>query len=80
MAFMDMQMPILDGCGAATAIRAYETASGDGAHLPIVALTANVFAEDSDRVMKAGMDAHLGKPIELPKLLALMVQIMEDKK
>ncbi len=79
MALMDMQMPIMDGCEAAGAIRDYEAQCGGKTHLPIVALTANVFAEDSDRVIRAGMDAHLGKPVELPKLLAMMVHWLEEK-
>lgn len=78
MALMDMQMPIMDGCEAAGAIRDYEAQCGGQTHLPIVALTANVFAEDSDRVIRAGMDAHLGKPVELPKLLAMMGHWLEE--
>lgn len=42
-------------------------------HLPIIALTANVFAEDSERALHAGMDAHMGKPVEVPQLLATMM-------
>ena len=42
-------------------------------HLPIIALTANVFAEDSERALHAGMDAHMGKPVEMPQLLATMM-------
>ena len=42
-------------------------------HLPIIALTANVFAEDSERALRAGMDAHMGKPVEVPQLLATMM-------
>lgn len=42
-------------------------------HLPIIALTANVFAEDNERALRAGMDAHMGKPVEVPRLLATMM-------
>lgn len=41
--------------------------------LPIIVLTANVFAEDSERALRAGMDAHMGKPVEVPRLLATMM-------
>ena len=41
--------------------------------LPIIALTANVFAEDSERALRAGMDAHMDKPVEVPRLLATMM-------
>ena len=41
--------------------------------LPIIALTANVFAEDSERALHAGMDDHMGKPVEVPQLLATMM-------
>ncbi len=42
-------------------------------HLPIIALTVNVFAEDSERALRAGMDVHMGKPVEVPRLLATMM-------
>ena len=42
-------------------------------HLPIIALTANVFAEDSERALHAGMDDHMGKPVEVPQHLATMM-------
>ncbi len=70
--FMDMQMPVMGGCEAASAIRKMEQEQQRGRAVPIVALTANVFAEDSDRALASGMNAHLGKPVELPKLLGMM--------
>ena len=56
---MDMQMPKLDGMAATRAIRALPE-RGD---TPIIALTANVFAEDRQRCLDAGMSGHLGKPV-----------------
>ena len=53
---MDMQMPICDGLSATRQIRATNTI------VPIIGLTANVFQEDIDACLNAGMDAHLGKP------------------
>ena len=59
---MDCQMPVMDGYEAAKRLRA----SGHG--LPILAMTANAFAEDVQKSMAAGMDGHLAKPIK-PELL-----------
>ena len=60
--FMDMRMPVMDGPAAARAIRA----TGDCT--PIVALTANAFAEDRKACLEAGMNDHLVKPLELEAL------------
>ena len=57
---MDIQMPIMDGLEAAQAIR---SAGFCPAELPIIALTANAFAEDIAACLKAGMQAHLTKPV-----------------
>jgi CheY-like chemotaxis protein len=60
--FMDMRMPGMDGPTAARALRAR------GDRTPIVALTANAFAEDRKACLEAGMDDHLVKPLELESL------------
>ncbi len=65
------------GYETAQAIRKLEKERGHGGHLPIIALTAKVFAEDADMATNAGMDAHLGKPVELQKILATLVQWTE---
>ncbi|MCI5856213.1 MAG: ATP-binding protein [Agathobacter sp.] len=78
-AFMDIQMPIMDGYETAQAIRKLERERDHGGHLPIIALTAKVFAEDADMATNAGMDAHLGKPVELQKILATLVQWTEKQ-
>ena len=62
----------MDGYEAAGRIRQYEKKL-KRKHLPIIALTANVFAEDSERALRAGMDAHMGKPVDVPRLLATMM-------
>lgn len=62
---MDLHMPELDGYGAAAAIRALPGARGK---LPIVACTANAFADDVARCRSAGMDGHLAKPFRLRQL------------
>jgi len=66
--FMDMRMPGMDGCAAARAIRAR------GDETPIVALTANAFAEDRRACLEAGMDDHLVKPLELEALRASLAR------
>jgi PAS domain S-box-containing protein len=65
---MDCQMPIMDGFTATRRIRERESREGLGIHLPIIALSANVMSEDRDNCMAAGMDAHLGKPLEPTQL------------
>jgi CheY-like chemotaxis protein len=59
---MDMQMPVLDGCDATREIRALKRP--DAKTVPIIAMTANVFKEDLDAVIGAGMNGHVGKPVE----------------
>jgi len=71
---MDLQMPVLDGCGAARAIRALNDPKL--ANLPILAMTANVFTEDKQHVMEAGMNGHLGKPIDINRLMAALWEIL----
>lgn len=68
---MDMQMPEMDGCEAARAIRALD--KPDAATVPIIAVTANAFAEDIDKTTKAGMNGHISKPIDV----ALLYQALE---
>jgi len=60
---MDVQMPELDGYGATRAIRAIGTERAKT--IPIVAMTANVFKEDMDKCLDAGMNDHLAKPIQV---------------
>jgi two-component system, sensor histidine kinase and response regulator len=65
---MDCQMPVMDGFTATRRIRELERQSGRGKRLPIIALTANVMTADRESCITAGMDAHLGKPIEPAQL------------
>ena len=60
---MDVQMPVMNGYEAARAIRALER--DDAKLIPIIAMTANAFAEDVKDAMDAGMDAHIAKPIDM---------------
>ena len=68
--FMDLQMPKMDGLEATRQIRALPTEHAK--KLPIVAMTANAFKEDVEKCHAAGMDDHLGKPLELDKMLVIM--------
>jgi len=64
---MDGMMPVMDGCDATREIRRRELASG-GQHLPIIALTANVFDEEQRRFLAAGVDDVLTKPVDVATL------------
>jgi signal transduction histidine kinase len=69
---MDCQMPAMDGFEATRKIRADERRRGL-ARTPVVALTASALAEDSERCLGAGMDAHLPKPFREDQLLSVLV-------
>ncbi|WP_320997581.1 hybrid sensor histidine kinase/response regulator [Enterocloster bolteae] len=67
---MDVRMPVMDGLEASRRIRALPRA--DAAAVPIIALTADAFTGDMEKTRQAGMNEHLGKPIELDKLYAVL--------
>lgn len=69
---MDIQMPVMDGYLSTRAIRALDRP--DAASVPIVALTANAFAEDVDRARQAGMNDHIAKPLDAPTLLRTLAR------
>lgn len=71
---MDMQMPVMDGCRAAEIIRQMDRP--DAAEVPILAVTANAFAEDIDRTTKAGMNDHISKPINFKVLTQTMQRLI----
>ena len=64
---MDIMMPAMDGYQATRAIRG--SGKKDAETIPIIAMTANAFAEDKRKTMEAGMDAHLSKPLNVPELM-----------
>jgi signal transduction histidine kinase/DNA-binding response OmpR family regulator len=70
---MDMQMPEMDGLEATRAIREREAHTGSG-HTPIIALTANAFAQDCAACLAAGMDDYLSKPFTLGQLHGTLVR------
>lgn len=71
---MDVQMPQMSGYEAAERIR--QITQPTGVHIPIIAMTANAFAEDRQNAINAGMDEHIAKPIDLEKLLATLAQFL----
>lgn len=73
---MDIQMPVMNGYEAAAAIRKLD--HPDLANIPIIALSANTFQDDIQKSKEAGMNAHLAKPLDIPKLLELIQQIMSE--
>ncbi len=67
---MDVQMPEIDGLQATRMIRALP--APQAARVPIIAMTANVFKEDIEECMAAGMNAHLGKPIAIEDVIDML--------
>ena len=78
MIFMDVQMPEMDGYEATRAIRALDLPQAKT--IPIVAMTANVFREDIERCLEAGMDGHLGKPLDLGEMLEVLRKYIDVEK
>jgi CheY-like chemotaxis protein len=73
MIFMDIQMPVMDGYKATQRIRELEAASATNARkVPIIAMTANVFKEDIERCLAAGMNSHVGKPLDFEEVTACL--------
>ncbi len=72
---MDMQMPVMDGCTAARAIRALDRP--DAAGVPIIAATANAFAEDIAKTTEAGMNGHISKPIDFAVLNRTLARLIK---
>ena len=68
---MDVQMPVMDGLAATAQIREWEAAQ-DKPHLTIIALTANVYEENRQNCLAAGMDDFLAKPLDIAKLEAAL--------
>jgi signal transduction histidine kinase/PAS domain-containing protein/ActR/RegA family two-component response regulator len=71
---MDIRMPILDGIEATKKIRGL--AREDAAKVPIIAMTANAYAEDRENTKRAGMDAHLAKPIDPNQMFETIANLL----
>jgi signal transduction histidine kinase/CheY-like chemotaxis protein len=72
---MDVMMPVMGGYEATRLIRGMDR--GDAKTVPIVAMTANAFAEDIERSREAGMDAHVSKPVEPPTLKRTLRSVLK---
>ena len=70
MIFMDLQMPEMDGLDATRAIRAIDDEWAK--RIPIIAMTANVFREDVENCLNAGMNDHIGKPLDYKAVLQML--------
>ena len=65
---MDIHMPEMDGYESTRHIRSHEKEM-NLRRIPIIAITANVFQSDIEKSMEAGMDSHLGKPVDIDQLM-----------
>lgn len=74
---MDMQMPKMDGCTATKYIRNLD--SRDAKTIPIIAVTANVFAEDIAKTKEAGMNGHIAKPIDFIELTKIIQNCLHNE-
>ena len=74
---MDVQMPVMNGYEATKAIRAMSRK--DAGEIPIIAMTANAFAEDEKEALRAGMSVHLAKPVNVELLKAIIRQYVIKK-
>ena len=77
MILMDIQMPNMDGYKANQCIRRSDDKKE--AEIPIIAMTANAFAEDRKRAFDAGMDGHIAKPIDIEKLRAVILSVLNKQ-
>ena len=78
MILMDIQMPKMDGYTATREIRTL--ANNKIANIPIVAMTVNAFEEDKEKAFKAGMNAHIAKPIDKEVVMEILDRVFEGEK
>jgi signal transduction histidine kinase/CheY-like chemotaxis protein len=77
MIFMDVQMPEMDGCEATRRIRSSDHPRSK--RIPIVAMTANVFREDVEKCLEAGMNDHVGKPLDTGEILSKLRKFLPPR-
>ena len=71
---MDIRMPLMDGLTAAVSIR--HLSNSDAAYIPIIAMTANAFDEDTKKSIESGMNGHLAKPVDIQELLRAIQEVL----
>ena len=74
---MDVQMPVMDGCSAAQAIRALPRQ--DAKSTVIIAMTANSFNEDVQKCLDSGMNAHIGKPFVMNDIIETYTKVLQKQ-
>ena len=72
--FSDVYMPVMDGLEAAKTIR--RMARRDAQSVPIIAMTANAFDEDTKKSIESGMNGHLAKPVDIQELLRAIQEVL----
>ena len=75
---MDIDMPVMDGITATRLIHEIDTVENRG-HTPVIALTAHALPGDRERILEAGLDAHLAKPVDTAILLKMIRGFLEEK-
>lgn len=73
--FMDIMMPVMDGLEAAREIRSLPRK--DAAEVPVVAMSANAFRDDIERSLKAGMNAHIMKPLDMKVVTRTLNEVLK---
>ena len=71
---MDIMMPVMDGYEATRSIRGMEQTRPDAADIPVIAMTANAFADDRRKSLEAGMNEHITKPIDIEKMITVIAE------
>ena len=74
---MDVMMPVMDGISATAAIRSLDRS--DASVVPIIAMTANTYTDDIERVLTAGMNAFVEKPVDAEKLVDIIVKTLQKR-
>ena len=74
---MDVQMPVMDGYEATKHIRAL--GNGQLSAIPVIAMTANAFAEDVQAARDAGMDGHIAKPIDIKQMMQTLAEVLREE-
>ena len=74
---LDVMMPVMDGISATAAIRSLDRS--DASVVPIIAMTANTYTDDIERVLTAGMNAFVEKPVDAEKLVDIIAKTLQKR-